>query len=82
MAKMHPAPFRQEFHWKRSWPYLRPLVIGGGHRDKGWWWTPWTYRFGHGGWVYLSARWFWKFRNGVSTAHMQDVARARAKSGE
>src|ERR1700721_214062 len=26
-----------------------------------WWWTPWTYRFDHGGWVFLSLRWFWRF---------------------
>jgi hypothetical protein len=22
-----------------------------------WWWTPWTYKFGAGGWVFLSLRW-------------------------
>lgn len=25
-----------------------------------WWWTPWTYYFGAGGWVYLSRRWLWE----------------------
>lgn len=26
-----------------------------------WWWTPWTYRFHHGGWVCLSLSWFRRF---------------------
>lgn len=61
------------FHWRDSWPYLRPLrnTIETNFR---WWWTPWTYRFGHGGWVYLSIRWVWRFRNGVTGEHMQASA--------
>lgn len=30
-----------------------------------WFWTPVTYRFGHGGWVFLSLAWLWRFRNGA-----------------
>lgn len=26
-----------------------------------WWWTPWTYRFHHGGWICLSRQWFSRF---------------------
>jgi hypothetical protein len=32
--------------------------------DLKWWWTPWTYRFAHNGWVMLDIRWLWRFRNG------------------
>lgn len=34
-------------------------------RDRRWFWTPLTYRFGHGGWVFLSLRWLWRFRHGA-----------------
>lgn len=27
------------------------------------WWTPWTYRFGHDGWVWLHPSWFKRFWN-------------------
>lgn len=30
-----------------------------------WVWTPWTYRFAHGGWIRTSAGWLWRFRNGA-----------------
>lgn len=40
-------------------------------RRKGWYWTKYTYRFGHGGWVFFdwrkpgaTARWLWRFRSG------------------
>lgn len=26
-----------------------------------WWWTPWTYRFHHGGWICLNRQWFSRF---------------------
>lgn len=26
-----------------------------------WWWTPWTYKYQHGGWIYLSREWFKRF---------------------
>jgi hypothetical protein len=39
--------------------------VRGTCNDLRWWWTPWTDRFAHGGWIFLSARWFWRFRNGV-----------------
>lgn len=25
-----------------------------------WVWTPWTYHFGSGGWVFLNASWLWR----------------------
>ena len=31
-----------------------------------WWWTPWTYRFGYGGWVFLSTKWFMRNINNAS----------------
>jgi hypothetical protein len=38
----------------------------------GWYWTPWTYRFDHGGWVFFdwrkpreTLRWFWRFWRGA-----------------
>jgi hypothetical protein len=44
----------------------------------GWLWTPWTYRFAHGGWIYLhpghpiaTLRWFWRFRGGVPHSIMR-----------
>lgn len=49
------------------WPWVRfhkPMYA----RQKlgaRWVWTPVTKRFGHGGWVYLSLSWLWRFRNGV-----------------
>jgi len=30
-----------------------------------WWWTPWTYRFGHGGWILLRFSWLWRFWHGA-----------------
>jgi hypothetical protein len=33
-----------------------------------WFWTPITARFAHGGWVYLSPRWLWRFRAGTRYA--------------
>ena len=33
--------------------------------SAGWYWTPWTYRFGHGGWVLLSLPWLCRFWRGV-----------------
>lgn len=26
-----------------------------------WWWTPWTYRFRHSGWIHLSFSWFRRY---------------------
>lgn len=46
------------------WPWLR-FRQEMYRTDYRWLWTPVTYRFGHGGWVYLSSRWLWRFRNGV-----------------
>lgn len=43
----------------RGQHYSRPF-----QPDLRWWWTPWTHRFGHGGWVFLSPAWFWRFRHG------------------
>jgi hypothetical protein len=40
---------------KYFWPQFQPSLR--------WWWTPWTYRFNHGGWIYLSIRWLWRFHN-------------------
>lgn len=33
-------------------------------RSLRWWWTPWTKRFSHSGWVYLDYRWVCRFWNG------------------
>lgn len=33
--------------------------------DLRWWWTPWTYRFKHNGWIFLNLKWLWRFRNGI-----------------
>lgn len=47
------------------WPWVRfrrPMYT---QPDRRWFWTPLTYRFGHGGWVYLSLAWLWRFRNGA-----------------
>lgn len=65
---MNPAK-GHNFHWRDSWPYIRPLR---NHIETNfrWWWSPWTKRFGHGGWVYLSFAWLWRFRNGVTQGHM------------
>lgn len=38
---------------------------GSGVPSLRWWWTPWTYRFGHGGWIFLNFRWSKRFWNGV-----------------
>lgn len=40
---------------------------------RGWYWTPWTYRFDHGGWLFFdpvqeplaTARWLWRFWRGA-----------------
>lgn len=47
------------------WPWIRRLRDVNGTANPRWFWTPITYRFGHGGWIYLSLRWFWRFRNGA-----------------
>lgn len=47
-----------------NWP-IRFRRVMYGPPDRRWVWTPWTYRFGHGGWMFLSLRWFWRFRNGA-----------------
>lgn len=47
------------------WPWVRFRRDGYGRVNRRWFWTPITYRFGHGGWVFLSFRWLWCFRNGV-----------------
>jgi hypothetical protein len=44
------------------WPWVR---FQSPCRTRRWFCTPVTYRFGHGGWVYLSLAWLWRFRNGV-----------------
>jgi hypothetical protein len=47
------------------WPWIRfqrPMYTKPNRR---WLWTPLTDRFGHGGWVYLSLPWLWRFRNGA-----------------
>ena len=43
--------------------------------DFGWVWTPWTYRLGHGGWIFLhpgkplvTLRWLWRCRHAVPRA--------------
>lgn len=49
----------------RWWPWVRfqrPMYT---KPDRRWLWTPVTSRFGHGGWVYLSVVWLWRFRNGA-----------------
>lgn len=47
------------------WPWVRRLRDVNGKASRLWFWTPLTYRFGHGGWVYLSLSWLWRFRNGA-----------------
>jgi len=42
------------------WPWVRWV----GNKPM-WLWTPITYRFGHGGWIYLNLAWLWRFRRGV-----------------
>jgi hypothetical protein len=49
----------------RWWPWVRfqrPMYSAPNRR---WLWTPLTYRFGHGGWVYLSLPWLRRFWNGA-----------------
>ena len=41
------------------WPWVRRLP-----NKHLWLWTPITYRFGHGGWIYLNLAWLWRFKNG------------------
>lgn len=47
------------------WPWVRFQTPMYGRPNYRWFWTPVTYRFGHGGWVYLSLAWLWRFRRGV-----------------
>jgi hypothetical protein len=47
------------------WPWIRRLRHINGISSPRWYWTPITYRFGHGGWIYLRWSWLWRFRNGV-----------------
>ena len=47
------------------WPWMRRLRDIDGKPSAWWFWTPVTYRFGHGGWVYLNLKWLWRFRRGV-----------------
>lgn len=54
--------FQKAQQW---WPWVRfqrPMYARPNYR---WFWTPITKRFGHGGWVYLSLPWLWRFRRGV-----------------
>lgn len=48
----------------RWWPWVRFQRDGYGVIHYRWCWTPITYRFGHGGWIYLSLPWLWSFRRG------------------
>lgn len=43
---------------------LRTRWDSAGSPDLRWWWTPWTYRFGHGGWFCLSLPWFRRYHSG------------------
>jgi hypothetical protein len=43
-----------------------------------WVWTPWTYRFGHGGWVFLSFGWLRSYRHGRSRLGQQPRARTNS----
>ena len=47
------------------WPWIRFQRPMYGRPNYRWFWTPVTYRFGHGGWVFLSLAWLWRFRNGA-----------------
>lgn len=47
------------------WPWVRRLRDIDGKPRAWWFWTPVTYRFGHGGWIYLNLTWLWRFRRGV-----------------
>lgn len=54
--------WRAAWNW---WPWVRRMHDVNGHHDgRRWFWTPATYRFGHGGWIYLSLPWLWRFRSG------------------
>lgn len=50
---------------RSRWPWVRFRRDTYGLAQRRWFWTPITYRFGHGGWVYLSLPWLWRFRSGV-----------------
>jgi hypothetical protein len=43
------------------WPWVRFQRPAYGPINYRWFWTPLTYRFRHGGWVYLSLPWLWRF---------------------
>jgi membrane associated rhomboid family serine protease len=46
----------------KYWPWLRwKRDADGVVRDRRWLWTPITYRFQHGGWLFLSLPWLWRF---------------------
>lgn len=47
------------------WPWVRRLRDIDGKAQARWAWTPITYRFGHGGWIYLDVQWLWRFRKGA-----------------
>ena len=50
---------------RKWWPWVRFQRDAYGATNRRWLWTPVTYRFGHGGWIYLHAGWLWRFRHGV-----------------
>ena len=51
------------------WPWVRVNP-----NARRWVWTPVTYRFAHGGWVYLSPSWFRRFWRGTQSAKCQGAA--------
>jgi hypothetical protein len=53
---------RKAMNW---WPWVRFQRPAYGSTNYRWLWTPLTKRFGHGGWVYMSMAWLWRFRNGA-----------------
>ena len=56
---------KSEGNFRAWWPWVRRLRDINGKPEPWWFWTPVTYRFGHGGWVYLNLAWLWRFRRGA-----------------
>ena len=56
------------------WPFVRfQRDAYGNTRTYRWFWTPLTSRFGHGGWVFLSLPWLWRFRHGPSSRSVNEI---------
>jgi hypothetical protein len=56
------------------WRFVRFQVDAYGQtRTYRWLWTPVTSRFGHGGWIFLSVPWLWRFRYGPAPLKSRSV---------